>query len=140
MSTVTLADSSEIWYIPTIFCGKALRQIYTLSIEVGSTTIAHLNCIILGLGTHFFIVDFLSKKKCVMRCVMRKLRKIKVIHFTVCHIYINDYFVALPGAHSSDKNDKAELNEIFLNSMANILNMQACVQGFDFEYITLKNM
>ena len=45
-----LAGSANIQYLITLLRGDVLRQLVTLSIEVGSTTIAHLNCIVLGLG------------------------------------------------------------------------------------------
>ena len=35
---------------------------------------------------------------------------------------------------------ETELNEIVLNSMPNIWISQACVQGFDYETITLKSV
>ena len=46
----TLATSANICYIHTLLCGKSLCQLDTFSVEVGSTTIAHLNFIILGLS------------------------------------------------------------------------------------------
>ena len=46
-----LDTSTNILHLCTLLYGKALRQIDTLSIDVGSTTTTHLNCIILGLGT-----------------------------------------------------------------------------------------
>ena len=68
-SQMTLKESgtlvvvaSKIQYICSLVCGKALRQIDTLYIEVGSTTLNNLKLIILGLGTYFSPVDKLSKK------------------------------------------------------------------------------
>ena len=52
-----LAASAKIHYICTLLRGEALRQLDMQSVEVGSTTIAHLNLIILGVGTHFSPVN-----------------------------------------------------------------------------------
>ena len=42
---------AKIQYLCIILRGEALRQLETLHVEVGSTTIENLNIIILGLGT-----------------------------------------------------------------------------------------
>ena len=46
-----LTTCAKIQYLCTLLCGEALRKLDTLSLEVGSMTIANLNRIILGLGT-----------------------------------------------------------------------------------------
>ena len=57
----TLVASEKIQYLCTILRGKALPQLGMFSVQVGSTTIAHLNHIILRLGTYIFTVNALSK-------------------------------------------------------------------------------
>ena len=47
----TLSDSGNTQFLYVLLCGKVLSQLGTLSIDVGSMTISHLNCIILCLGT-----------------------------------------------------------------------------------------
>ena len=47
----TFADDVNIKYICTLVRGEALHQLYTLSVEVGSTITEDLNRIILCLGT-----------------------------------------------------------------------------------------
>ena len=58
----TLTDNEKIQYIHTLLLGKALRQFGTFSEQVVSTTMAHLNQVVLGLGM-FFSVKFVSKQK-----------------------------------------------------------------------------
>ena len=72
-----LADNANIQYIRTLLCGKALRHLDMMSVEVGSTTTTHLNLIILVLYTYFFPINMLSKVKCAMPNRMRKPRKLK---------------------------------------------------------------
>ena len=55
-------------------------------------------------------------------------------------IDLNEYLALLPGAKASDKCFDMELNGIILNRMPNVWSRQAYVQGFDFEYITLKSI
>ena len=77
-ASVTLAAGAKFQYIFMLVCGEALCQRDTLSVEVGSTTIEHLNLNILGLGTYFFPVNALPKQKRVMRHIMRKPIGLKV--------------------------------------------------------------
>ena len=49
-----LAADAKIQYLCMLVRGKALRQIDTLYVEVGSMTTENLNLIILGLSTYFF--------------------------------------------------------------------------------------
>ena len=58
-----LAASVKIQYLRALLCGKALRQLEKLSVEVGSTTISHLNRIILGLDTYFPPANVIPKQK-----------------------------------------------------------------------------
>ena len=56
---------AKIQYLCIILRGEALRQLETLHVEVGSTTIENLNPIILGLGTKFSLL---------MRCQNKSAR------------------------------------------------------------------
>ena len=94
---------------------------------------------ILVLGTYFFPVNVLSKKKRVMSHRMRKIRGLKVTRYTACLIYLNEYLAVLPGAKISLKNCVTEINENPLNVMLYIYSNQACLQGFNREYFTLKS-
>ena len=55
-------------------------------------------------------------------------------------IDLNEDWASFPGASLNDMISVIELNEIFLNSMNNRWSRQADLQGFDYEYITLKNL
>ena len=57
-----IAASANIQYLLTLLRGEALHQPGMLFVEVGSTTIAHLNHIILGLGTYFFLLIRCQRK------------------------------------------------------------------------------
>ena len=63
---VTIDASTKMQYFCTLLHEEALRQLEILYFEVGSTTVAHLNHIIFGLGTYFFPVNALPKQKCTM--------------------------------------------------------------------------
>ena len=52
----TLAASANIQCFRALLHDKALCQLDTFSVEVVTTTIAHLNRIILGLGDYFFLL------------------------------------------------------------------------------------
>ena len=54
----TLSAIANMHYLFMLICDELLFQINTLYVEVGSTTISHLNRII---GTYFFPVNALSK-------------------------------------------------------------------------------
>ena len=56
-----LTAKAKIQYIRMIFRVEAIRCFDVLCDQVGSTTIAHLNQVILGLGAYFFPVNYLSK-------------------------------------------------------------------------------
>ena len=58
----TLDSGVNIQYLCILVRGEALHQLYMLSVEVGSTTTANLNLIILGLGTYFFLLMRCQRK------------------------------------------------------------------------------
>ena len=82
-------DRTKIHYLFTLLHGEAIRQIYTLCVEVGSTTTTHLKHIILGLSTYFTPIHSLSRKKCTMRRRTRNPRELKVINHASRIIEIN---------------------------------------------------
>ena len=49
----TLADNVNLQFLNTIICGEVLQQVHHLCDKVGSTTMAHIKRVILGLGTYF---------------------------------------------------------------------------------------
>ena len=53
---VVLTTIAKIHYMCTMLRGEALFQLDTLYVEFGSTTTTHLNRIILGYGTYFFLL------------------------------------------------------------------------------------
>ena len=71
-----------------------------------------------------------------MRRRMRKLRRLKVIHYTDRFIDLNNYLALFPGAKLTEQIVMTELNEILLNSMTNSWSKKAYVQRFDCEYMT----
>ena len=74
-----------------------------------------------------------------MRGGMSKRRGLKVRHYADSLIYLNEYLAVLPGAKISLKNCVMEINENPLNFMLYIYSNQACLQGFNREYFTLKS-
>ena len=83
---------------------------------------------ILVLGTYFFPVNVLSKQKCKMRRVIRKLHGSKVRRYVAHLVDIHEYLVVFPGTNISNKVCVMELNEKVLNSMPNIWSKQAHVK------------
>ena len=80
----------------------------------------------------------MSRHKRTMHRVMRNLHGLKLRRYVVLIININEYLDVLPGAKASDKICEMEVNEVLFNSMVNFWISQACVQGFDCEYIGFK--
>ena len=120
--------------------GEALRQLDTLFVEVGCTTTAHLNHIILGLGAYLFLINVFPKQKRLMHHGMRNTLELKVICYVAFIIEINEYFATLPGVKASYKIGDMGLNDIILNSMSNGWSKKVYVQIFDCEYIPFKNL
>ena len=77
----TLKSGTNIQYLCMLVRGEALHRFDTLSAEVVSATPENMTYIIIGLGTYFFPVNALSKKKRAMSCGMRKLNGLKVRHY-----------------------------------------------------------
>ena len=102
-ASVNLSDGTNIHYLFTVLYGEALHQIDTLSVEVGITTRANLNRIILGLCMYFFPINYLPKIKRAMRRGMRKPRGLEMRSYATCIIDINYYLDAFPGSKSGEK-------------------------------------
>ena len=78
--------------------------------QLGSTTMAYLNQVVLGLSTYFFPVDALSEQKKEMCSIIRNPYRLKVILYTDHMIDINDYFNAFPCENPSDHIGDTSLN------------------------------
>ena len=68
----TIETAAKIQYLRKLVSGEALRKFDKLSDGVESTNPLKVKAVILGLGTYFLPVDFLSKKKRAMRRGMKK--------------------------------------------------------------------
>ena len=55
-ASIILTDVANIQYLCSLIHGEALRQLYTLSIEMRIITTEHLNLIPFGLGACFFLL------------------------------------------------------------------------------------
>ena len=99
---------AKIQYLCRMVRGKALRHIDTFSDEVGSTTAEHLKSIILGLVTHFYPVNVLSKQNHNMRRGMRKYYGLKVRRYAVRMIYLDKYLDLLPREKASGKSSETD--------------------------------
>ena len=74
----TLEMAAKVKYLRMIVCEEEIYQFDLLSDDVESTNPLMVEAIILGFGAYFFPVNFLSKKKRVMRRGMRKPRGLKL--------------------------------------------------------------
>ena len=124
-----------------IFCGKALHQFDLLYADMKNTeTPLYVDYLRKGLAWYFFPVNSLPKHKRTMRRCMEKPHSLKVRHYAVLWIDLNEYLASFTGAIMDDKMGFTELNEILLNSMPNIWSKQAYGQGFDCETISFKRL
>ena len=73
-----------------------------------------------------------------MRRGNKKIRALTLRKYAARQMDINEYLVSFMGATLNDRISVTKLNEILLNSMPNIQSIQAYLQGFDCESITLK--
>ena len=62
-ATGALTSSAKIQYMCTLLHVKAIHRIFTLYVELVSTTTTHVNRIILDLGTYFFPIDEFPPQK-----------------------------------------------------------------------------
>ena len=98
-----LAAKAKLWYLRTILCGKVLRKFETLCLQIGSTTMMYLNQAILGLGKYFPHINVLPQKKYMMHHGMRKLKKLKLRHYTAFMVWLNEYLTVFPGEKANEK-------------------------------------
>ena len=77
-ASIMLEKSGYIQYLHTLVRGESVCQFDTLSAYVEIKTPLTVEGIILRFGTYFFPFNVISKKKRVMRCGIRKLRRLKV--------------------------------------------------------------
>ena len=70
--------NAKLQYLRNLPCIESLINFDILCVQFGSTTMAHLNQVILGLGMYYFPVNSLSKKKIVMHNGIRKTRELKL--------------------------------------------------------------
>ena len=77
-ASIMLEKSGYIQYLHTLVRGESVCQFDTLSAYVEIKTPLTVEAIILRFGTYFFPFNVISKKKHVMRCGIRKLRRLKV--------------------------------------------------------------
>ena len=68
------------------------------------------------------------------------MHSLKVICCVACLIDLNNSLALFPGATLPDTIGMTKLSEILLNSMPARWSKQACVQGFGFEPILVKNI
>ena len=73
-----------------------------------------------------------------MRLGIRKLCGLKVRRYADQLVYLNEYLDVFPGAKISEIFCVTDIYKISLNSTPNSWSKKAYVQGFDYEYITLK--
>ena len=85
----TLASNEKLKYLRTLLIGEALHQFDDFCAQFLSTTMAHFNQVILGLGAYFFPVNAFSIHKHVMRRVMSNPRELKFRCYTALIIDIN---------------------------------------------------
>ena len=106
-----LASGAKIPYLCTLVRGEALCQLDTLSVEVESTTIEHLNLIILSLGYYFFLLMRYQKQKRVICHETRKPLELKLRRYADRMVDLNEYMYAFPVSKAGEKNCETELNE-----------------------------
>ena len=112
----TLKSGENIQYICTLVRGEQFLKFAMLYAEVGSTKPEKVMCIILGLGTHFFTVNELSKQKGAMCRRTSKPRSLKVKRYDARLIELNKHLDFPPGAKASDLFcDEAEWNFVKQN-------------------------
>ena len=71
-SSVTISANAKLQCLHNLLCGYSLSQFDNFCAQLFTTTMAHLNRVILGLGTYFPPVNALSKKNPAMCRGMRK--------------------------------------------------------------------
>ena len=87
-----LETGAKIRYLCMLFCGEALCQFDSLSVDMESTETLTVEYIIKGLTLYPPPVIFLSKQKLVMRRGIKNLRGLKLRSYVKFLIDLNEYF------------------------------------------------
>ena len=85
-----LETAAKVQYLCTLVIGEEFRQFKFLSAHVESRNHITVEAIMLGLSASFFPVNSPSKKKRVIYRKMRKLLGLKVRHYAVRLINLNE--------------------------------------------------
>ena len=124
-----LASNENQKSLYTLLRGETLHQFDTLCYQVGITTIAYLNRVIMGLGMYFFCQCVVQNNR-VMRCRMRKPHDLKFRRYAARLIDLDEDLSSFTESKVSDNVVETDLGEILLNSTPNGWSKQAYVQGF----------
>ena len=111
--TGTLEMEAKVQYLCTLLFGEALRQFYSLYIDVKNTeTYLYVDYLLKGLAWYFPPVNSLSKQNRAMRQCMKEPRGLKMRRYDAWLIYFIEYLVSFQGATMADKIGLTEINKI----------------------------
>ena len=113
-------------------------QFESLSADVEIIETLYVDYIIRGLAHYATPCEFSVKTEARNAPWNEKPGIITVICYATGLTDLNEYLSSFPGATLTDKIGVTELNEIILNGMPTSCYIQAYVQGFYCESITLK--
>ena len=99
----TLTTEAKVQYLHLIVHVKALLQFYALYDDKECTNPLTAETIILRLALYLFPVNLISKQKCVMRHITKKLRGLKSIQYADRLIDLNYFLDMFPGVKLSQK-------------------------------------
>ena len=102
----TITTGGKINYLRTLLNGEALHEFKTLCANIGHTTSAHLEQILLLLGTHLFTINAFSKQKRAMRHRTRKTCELKARRYAENMAKLNEYLSIFPYLNLNKKLDK----------------------------------
>ena len=86
-----ISEAAKSQYMCTLLHEKALRDFETHSGQIGHTTNANFNRIVLGVGTHSFPINALYKQKCEMCRRIGNPYKLKARRYLVNMIKLDEY-------------------------------------------------
>ena len=125
----TTTPSSQINYLPKMLHGQALAEFDELQSQYCGATNNHLKLNPEGLLEYFFLINSLSKQKCVMRHTMRKHRSTNFKFFAARLKEMNNFLPLFPGSDASNKMEIEELNDILLHAVPNAPAKKSHLQG-----------
>ena len=108
-----------IQYPRTLLHKEYLNEFETISGNIGHITNVNFNQIILVIGTYFFPINDLSKKKHMICRIIRKLQALKVRLYAAHMNKIDDYLAVFQYYNMNNKIGNTELNKILLHSIPN---------------------